>query len=41
MMDRQRTRAMATWRNLGVAALRLNDVKDIASGRRRNARDAR
>ncbi|MFD3423747.1 hypothetical protein [Streptomyces decoyicus] len=31
---------MATWRNLAVGALRLN-AKNIASGRRRNARDAR
>ncbi|MBB4795101.1 hypothetical protein [Streptomyces nodosus] len=34
-------RAMATWRNLAVGALRLNGAKNIASGRRRNARDAR
>ncbi|GAA2952303.1 ISAs1 family transposase [Streptomyces erythrogriseus] len=33
-------RAMATWRNLAVGALRLNGVKNIASGLRRNARDA-
>lgn len=40
--DRQRTpRAMATWRNLAVGALRLNGAKNIASGRRRNTRDAR
>ncbi|MER8162336.1 hypothetical protein OG301_36245 [Streptomyces platensis] len=32
---------MATWRNLAVGALRLNGAKNIASGRRRNARDAR
>ncbi|WPB92561.1 hypothetical protein [Streptomyces malaysiensis] len=31
---------MATWRNLAVGALRLNGTKNIASGRRRNARDA-
>ncbi|MFD3998909.1 ISAs1 family transposase [Streptomyces sp. NPDC058583] len=34
-------RAMATWRNLAVGALRLNGVKNIASGLRRNARGAR
>ncbi|WP_326596600.1 ISAs1 family transposase [Streptomyces sp. NBC_01803] len=34
-------RAMATWRNLAVGALRLNGVKNIAAGLRRNARDAR
>ncbi|WP_277758844.1 hypothetical protein [Streptomyces lydicus] len=32
---------MATWRNLAVGAPRLNGAKNIASGRRRNARDAR
>ncbi|MFJ9590553.1 hypothetical protein [Streptomyces acidicola] len=32
---------MATWRNLAVGALRRNGAKNIASGRRRNARDAR
>ncbi|WP_347882523.1 hypothetical protein [Streptomyces hygroscopicus] len=32
---------MATWRNLAVGALRLNGATNIASGRRRNARDAR
>ncbi|MFI7092585.1 hypothetical protein [Streptomyces lydicus] len=32
---------MATWRNLAVGALRLNGAKNIVSGRRRNARDAR
>ncbi|WJY42003.1 hypothetical protein QT196_34775 [Streptomyces sp. P9-2B-2] len=32
---------MATWRNFAVGALRLNGAKDIASGHRRNARDAR
>ncbi|MFF9819791.1 hypothetical protein [Streptomyces sp. NPDC014006] len=34
-------RAMATWRNLAVGALRLNGVEHIAAGLRRNARDAR
>ncbi|MFJ3439195.1 transposase [Streptomyces cyaneofuscatus] len=34
-------RAMATWRNLAVGALRLRGVKNIAVGLRRNARDAR
>nr|WP_269857054.1 ISAs1 family transposase [Streptomyces sp. RPT161] len=34
-------RAMATWRNLAVGALRLNGIKNIAAGLRRNARDAR
>lgn len=34
-------RAMATWRDLAVGALRLSGVKNIASGLRRNARDAR
>lgn len=34
-------RAMATWRNLAVGALRLSGVKNIAAGLRRNARDAR
>ncbi|MCQ8829524.1 hypothetical protein [Streptomyces malaysiensis] len=32
---------MATWRNLAVGALRLNGAKNIASGRRRDACDAR
>ncbi|WP_413798374.1 hypothetical protein [Streptomyces iranensis] len=32
---------MATWRNLAVGALRLNGAKNIASGCRRKARDAR
>lgn len=32
---------LATWRNLAVGALRMNGVKNIASGLRRNARDAR
>ncbi|MEV7939300.1 ISAs1 family transposase [Kitasatospora sp. NPDC088264] len=34
-------RAMATWRNLAVGALRLSGVRNIAAGLRRNARDAR
>ncbi len=34
-------RAMATWRNLAVGALRLSGVANIAAGLRRNARDAR
>lgn len=34
-------RAMATWRNLAVGALRLSGVKNIVAGLRRNARDAR
>nr|WP_167344223.1 ISAs1 family transposase [Streptomyces novaecaesareae] len=34
-------RAMATWRNLAVGALRLNGVTNMAAGLRRNARDAR
>ncbi|MCN9241067.1 hypothetical protein NGF19_09730 [Streptomyces sp. RY43-2] len=34
-------RAMATWRNLTVGALRLNGTKNIAYDLRRNARDAR
>jgi hypothetical protein len=34
-------RAMATWRNLAIGALRLNGVKNIAAGLRRNARDTR
>ncbi|MFJ2582688.1 ISAs1 family transposase [Kitasatospora aureofaciens] len=33
-------RAMATWRNLAVGALRLSGVTNIAAGLRRNARDA-
>lgn len=32
-------RAMATWRNLAIGALRLNGARDIAAGLRRNARD--
>jgi hypothetical protein len=32
---------MATWRDLAVDALRLDGAKNITSGRRRNARDAR
>lgn len=34
-------RAMATWRNLAIGALRLNGVKNIATGLRRNARNTR
>ncbi|MEU6370353.1 ISAs1 family transposase [Streptomyces sp. NPDC046931] len=34
-------RAMATWRNLAVGALRLSGVKNIAAGLRHNARDIR
>ncbi|MFF3910183.1 ISAs1 family transposase [Streptomyces sp. NPDC001848] len=34
-------RAMATWRNLAVGALRLSGARNIAAGLRRNARDAR
>lgn len=34
-------RAMATWRNLAIAALRTADVKNIAVGLRRNASDPR
>ena len=34
-------RAMATWRNLAVGALRLAGVANIAAGLRRNARDPR
>lgn len=34
-------RAMATWRNLAVGALRMSGVKNITSGLRQNARDAR
>ncbi|MDX2525270.1 ISAs1 family transposase [Streptomyces europaeiscabiei] len=34
-------RAMATWRNLAVGALRLSGAKNIAAGLRRNTRDAR
>lgn len=32
-------RAMATWRNLAIGALRMAGVKNIAAGLRRNARD--
>lgn len=32
-------RAMATWRNLAIGALRTAGVKNIAAGLRRNARD--
>lgn len=34
-------RAMATWRNLAIGALRTSGVKNIAAGLRRNARDPR
>lgn len=34
-------RAMATWRNLAIGALRLSGVTNIAAGLRRNARDPR
>lgn len=34
-------RAMATWRNLAIAALRTAGVKNIAAGLRRNARAPR
>ncbi|MFJ3953785.1 ISAs1 family transposase [Streptomyces libani] len=34
-------RAMATWRNLAIGALRLAGVTNIAASLRRNARDAR
>ncbi|MER5844399.1 hypothetical protein ABT099_29720 [Streptomyces prasinus] len=33
-------RAMATWRDLAIGALRLNGAHDIAAGLRRNVRDA-
>jgi predicted transposase YbfD/YdcC len=33
-------RAMATWRNLSVGAMRLTGVTGVAAGLRRNARDA-
>ena len=33
-------RAMATWRNLAIGALRLAGKSSIAAGLRRNARDA-
>lgn len=33
-------RAMATWRNLAIGALRLAGKSSIATGLRRNARDA-
>jgi hypothetical protein len=35
------SRAMATWRNLAIAALRTAGVKNIAAGLRHNARDSR
>ncbi|MET7565677.1 transposase [Streptomyces sp. NPDC005479] len=34
-------RAMATWRNLAIGALRTVGVKNIAAGLRHNARDPR
>jgi hypothetical protein len=34
-------RAMATWRKLAIGVLRLGGVGNIATGLRRNARDAR
>ncbi|MEV0696231.1 ISAs1 family transposase [Streptomyces sp. NPDC050388] len=34
-------RAMASWRNLAIGALRLAGITNIAAGLRRNARDAR
>jgi predicted transposase YbfD/YdcC len=34
-------RAMATWRNLAIGALRTAGVKNIAAGLRHNARDSR
>jgi predicted transposase YbfD/YdcC len=34
-------RAMATWRNLAIGALRAAGAKNIAAGLRRNARDPR
>ncbi|MEU2826767.1 ISAs1 family transposase [Streptomyces bacillaris] len=34
-------RAMATWRNLAIGALRATGAKNIAAGLRRNARDPR
>ncbi|GEJ97809.1 hypothetical protein TNCT1_00860 [Streptomyces sp. 1-11] len=33
-------RAMATWRNLAIGAMRLGGVKSMAAGLRRNARNA-
>ena len=33
-------RAMATWRNLTIGALRLSGIKNIAAGLRRDARRA-
>lgn len=33
-------RAMATWRNLAIGALRLDGARNIAAGLGRNARDA-
>jgi hypothetical protein len=34
-------RAMATWRNLAIGALKLFGVTNLAAGLRRNARDPR
>ncbi|MFC9242729.1 hypothetical protein ACFT7S_01415 [Streptomyces sp. NPDC057136] len=34
-------RAMATWRNLAIGALRLQGARNIAAGLRHNARDPR
>jgi hypothetical protein len=31
---------MATWHNLAIGALRLDGARNIATGLRRNARDA-
>ncbi|WP_081982284.1 DDE transposase family protein [Streptacidiphilus albus] len=33
-------RAMATWRNLAIGAMRLGGVKNMAAGLRRNTRNA-
>ena len=38
--NRHRPRAMATWRNLAIGALRLAGSTNIAAGLRHNARDA-
>ncbi|MFC9235303.1 hypothetical protein ACFTZK_02380 [Streptomyces decoyicus] len=40
-MHRQRTRTMATWRNLAIGALESNGTTTIAAALRRNARDPR
>jgi hypothetical protein len=37
---RQRSRAMASLRNLAIAVLRLHGWRNIAAALRRNARDA-